>query len=388
MRSRGHRIAAWLLILAVLAAVLSAGGPGENARAIAAPQAAPVPFDTSEWKTDFTRHSVPLTEIMSGGPPKDGIAAIDKPEFVAVSTADEWIKPKEPVIFFEQGDDARAYPLQILIWHEIVNDTVRGVPVAITFCPLCNTAIAFDRRVGGRVLDFGTTGRLRFSDLVMYDRQTESWWQQATGEAIVGDLTGTRLILLPAQIISWEMFKRAFAGGKVLSRHTGYRRSYGQNPYVGYDNIDSSPFLYRGPKDGRLRPLERVVTVSIGADDVAYPFSVLEGVRVVDDTVGGREIVVLFEKGVTSALDQTAIAESRDVGTAGVFDRRINGRTLTFARVAGEFVDAQTGSTWNILGAAVAGPLKGTRLGPVVHGQHFWFAWAVFRPKTRVYQTH
>ncbi len=385
-RKRGTVILVWTLVAAVSAGVLSLGDHRGGVRAAAAAQPEPVPFDTAEWKTNFAARSVPLSEIMSGGPPKDGIPAIDRPEFVTVSAADAWLGPKEPVIFFERNADVRAYPLQILIWHEIANDTVGDVPVAITFCPLCNTAIAFDRRVGGRVLDFGTTGRLRFSDLVMYDRQTESWWQQATGEAIVGDLTGTRLISLPAQIISWETFKRAFAGGKVLSRHTGYRRSYGQNPYVGYDNIDSSPFLYRGPKDGRLRPLERVVTVSIGADDVAYPFSVLQGVRVVDDTVGGREIVVLFEKGVTSALDQTAIAESRDVGSAGVFDRRVNGRTLTFARVAGEFVDAQTGSTWNILGAAVAGPLRGTRLGPVVHGQHFWFAWAVFRPKTRIYQ--
>ncbi len=156
MRSRGHRIATWLLTPAVLAAVLSAGGPGEDARATAAPQAAPVPFDTLEWKTDFTKHSVPLTEIMSGGPTKDGIPAIDKPEFVAVSTADEWIKPKEPVIFFERNADVRAYPLQILIWHEIANDTVGDVPVAITFCPLCNTAIAFDRRVGGPPGDCGS----------------------------------------------------------------------------------------------------------------------------------------------------------------------------------------------------------------------------------------
>jgi len=325
---------------------------------------------------------------MSGGPPKDGIPAIDRPEFVAVSWADAWLKPKEPVIFFERTDDVRAYPIQILIWHEIANDTVGRVPVAITFCPLCNTAIAFDRRVGTRVLDFGTTGRLRFSDLVMYDRQTESWWQQATGEAIVGALTGARLVPLPAQIVSWDTFKRAFPGGKVLSRRTGHTRAYGQNPYAGYDNIDASPFLYRGPRDSRLRPMERVVTVSVGSDDAAYPFSALEKVHVVNDTVGGKAIAVLFDNGVTSALDQSSIAGSRDIGTAGVFERTVNGKTLTFAWAGGRISDAQTGSAWNILGAAVAGPLTGTRLVPVVHGQQFWFSWAVFRPKTRVYQPH
>ncbi|HVI85498.1 MAG TPA: DUF3179 domain-containing protein [bacterium] len=322
---------------------------------------------------------------MSGGPPKDGIRAIDKPEFVGVDFADNWLKPREPVVLFVHGNDARAYPLQILIWHEIVNDTVGALPVAITFCPLCNTAIAFDRRVHGQTLSFGTTGKLRFSDLVMYDRQTESWWQQATGQAIVGALTGVQLMPLPAQTISWGTFKEAFPGGKVLSRHTGYNRPYGQNPYVGYDDVNSSPFLYRGPEDPRLRPMERVVTVSQGGEDVAYPFSTLERVRVVNDTVGGRKIVVLFEKGVTSALDKSSIPESRDIGTAGVFERTVGGKVLTFAVAGGRIADAQTGSTWTILGTAIAGPLSGARLVPVVHGQHFWFAWAVFQPKTRIY---
>jgi hypothetical protein len=167
----------------------------------------PVPFSTAGWKTNFAKHSVPLEEIISGGPPKDGIPAIDVPKFDTVAAGVRWLKAREHVVLFQSGSEARAYPLQILIWHEIVNDTVAGQPVAITFCPLCNTAIAFDRRLAGRVLDFGTTGKLRFSDLVMYDRQTESWWQQVTGEAIVGDLTGRQLTFLPAQIVSWDTFR-------------------------------------------------------------------------------------------------------------------------------------------------------------------------------------
>ena len=386
MSGRRNAIAATVIMAVAASSVMAAGRPTNRIRSASASPALAVPFDTSGWKTDFSRHSVLFTEIMSGGPPKDGIPAIDRPEFVSVSAANEWLKPKEPVILFERDREARAYPLQILIWHEIANDTVAGLPVAITFCPLCHTAIAFDRRAGGRVLDFGTTGRLRFSDLVMYDRQTESWWQQATGEAIVGTLTGTRLTSLPAQIISWETFKHAFPGGRVLSRRTGYHRSYGQNPYAGYDSIDASPFLYRGPKDARLRPMERVVTVSIGTEDAAYPFGALERVHVVNDVVGGHAVAVFFEKGVTSALDQPSIPASRDIGTAAVFARTVDGKTLTFTWTGSRIEDRQTGSTWNILGAATAGSLNGARLRPVVHDQQFWFSWAVFRPKTRVYQ--
>ncbi|MGH2398645.1 MAG: DUF3179 domain-containing protein [bacterium] len=377
--ARGERMRG-VAVLLVVALVI-----GEGVTVRAAHRGERIPFDTSEWKTDFTKHSIPLSEIISGGPPKDGIPAIDKPAFESLEAAGKWLKPNEPVILVERNGDPRAYPMQILIWHEIVNDTVGGTPTTITFCPLCNTAIAFDRRLDGLVLDFGTTGRLRFSDLVMYDRQSESWWQQITGEAIVGSLTGKRLSMLPAQIVAWETFRQTFPKGKVLSRNTGFPRSYGANPYVGYDDINSSPFLYSGPQDKRLRPMERVVTVSIEREDVAYPFSTLERVRVVNDAAGGTPLVVIFVKGVASALDRSSIADSRDIGTAAVFQRRLDGRTLTFVRRADDIIDQQTKSTWSILGRATAGPLRGKTLAPVVSGQHFWFAWAVFKPKTRIY---
>ncbi len=177
-------------------------------------------FSRSGWKTDFSKHTVPLSEIQSGGPPRDGIPPIDRPSFVDTRAA-EWLNDREPVVVYEEGGDARAYPLQILIWHEIVNDTVGGRPVTITFCPLCNTAIAFDRRLDGVTYDFGTTGNLRHSDLVMWDRQTESWWQQVTGEAIVGALSGARLTPVPASINSFADFRTTFPNGSVLSRETG-----------------------------------------------------------------------------------------------------------------------------------------------------------------------
>ena len=343
---------------------------------------------TAGWKTDFARHTIPLGELVSGGPPRDGIPPIDRPVFVAPAEAGAWLKAVEPVVLVELAGDAHAYPLQILIWHEIANDVVGGVPVAVTFCPLCNTAIAFDRRVeGAGTLRFGTTGNLRRSDLVMWsDDPGETWWQQITGEGLVGDLAGRRLAPVPAQIVSFADFAAAHPTGRVLSRETGYQRAYGSNPYVGYDDVASSPFLFAGPLDGRLPPMERVVAVERDGETAAYPFGALLAARVVNDTLGGTPLVVLHQGGTTSALDRVSIPASRDVGAAGVFERAVDGRPLTFRLGSdGRFEDEETGSAWDITGRATAGPLLGRRLAPVVHGNHFWFAWAVFKPETRVW---
>lgn len=374
----------WLGGALVVLAAAAGAPPVSGPRADASDQG--IPFPTSGWKTDFTKHSVPLSAIRSGGPSKDGIPAIDRPQFDTVPEAAKWLADAEPVIVFERGRDARAYPIQILIWHEIANDTVGGLPVSTTFCPLCNTAIAFDRRLDRRVLDFGTTGMLRNSDLVMYDRQTESWWQQITGDAIVGALTGKRLVMLPAPMVSWQTFRTTYPGGLVLNRSTGHSRPYGRNPYAGYDDVNSSPFLYDGRLDGRLRPMERVATVSQGGEDAAYPFSALVEVRLANDMVGGAPIVILYQPGTASPLDAAAVASGRDVGATTAFSRVVRGRTLTFAFRDGRFTDRETASTWTFLGRAVSGPLRGTVLAPAVHGNHFWFAWAAFKPKTRVWK--
>ena len=342
-------------------------------------------FSTRGWKTDFSRTRIPLSEIQPGGPPRDGIPPIDQPKFTSPAEASAWLHDQEPVVAFELNGDARAYPLQILIWHEIVDDEVGGLPVAITFCPLCNTAIAFDRRIDGRALRFGTTGNLRRSDLVMWsDDPGETWWQQITGEALVGDLVGHRLTMLPAEIVSFADFTAAFPTARVLSRDTGHPRGYGTNPYVGYDDINSSPFLYAGPKDTRLPPMERVATVELGGETAAYPFSRLARAHVVNDAVGGIPLVVFHQGGTVSALDGPVIAASRDVGAAAVFDRTLDGNLLTFSWRGDQFVDDQTGSTWDLLGRATAGPLAGRRLHPLLSGNHFWFAWAVFKPETRI----
>ncbi len=338
------------------------------------------------WKTDFSKRSVEFSEITSGGPPRDGIPPLDEPVFTTFSDADDWLDGKEPVIALEIDGDARAYPLQILTWHEIVNDQVGGVPVSVTFCPLCNSAITFDRRLDGVVHDFGTSGNLRKSDLIMWDRQTETWWQQLTGEGIVGELTGKRLTFLPSAVISWEDFKATYPDGQVLSRETGFNRRYGENPYVGYDRADSPPFLFRGDLDGRLLPKERVAAVNIGEVDAAFPFTTLSEERVVNYTVAGQDLVVFFKPGTRSALDQLLIGDSREVGATGIFDAELDGQKLTFRAEGDKFVDNETGSTWSLLGQAIDGPSTGQQLTPIVHANHLWYAWAAFKPDTLIYQ--
>ncbi len=364
--------------------------PQPSATAAEAPTSLPqetLPPGASQFRTDFSKHSVPYSEILSGGPPKDGIPAIDEPRFISVGEADAWLQPQEPVILLQVGADVRAYPLQILMWHEIVNDTVGGVPVTVTFCPLCNTAIAFERTVDGQVLDFGTTGRLRFSNLVMYDRQTESWWQQAGGEAIAGEFTGRQLKLLPASIVAWSDFKEAHPEGKILSRETGYGRNYGNNPYAGYDDVNRPPSLYVGPETpGVLPPMARVLTVDLNGEAVAYPYDVLQEVGVVNDRVGGTPLVVLWAPGTASALDAGTVALGRDVGSINAFSRQLDGQTLTFRFDGNRITDEETGSEWNVLGQAVSGSLAGSQLAPVVSINHFWFSWAAFKPETRIYQ--
>jgi len=367
----------------------SAPQPPTNAPA-ASPTLLPAeepPASAAEFKTDFSKHSVPYREILSGGPPKDGIPAIDHPKFVSVNEADSWLKPVEPAIFFQIGDDARAYPIQIFMWHEIVNDTVGGRPVAVTYCPLCNSGLVFDRLVDGRTLDFGTSGKLYQSDLLMYDRQTHSLWAQMEGRAVVGELAGTRLARSPANTISYEDFKAIYPAGRVLSRETGHARSYGTNPYQAYDRLDSTPFLFRGQPDRRRPPKERVVGLIVGGSSRAYPWSTLATQRVIHDALAGEHLVLFYRPGAVSALDDAEIARSREVGATGVFSPAVDGRALRFEPTAEGFRDRETGSTWSLLGQAVKGPLAGKRLRPIAHVDAFWFAWAAFNPTTSVYGT-
>lgn len=374
------------------------------------PEEEPPASGELQFSTDFSKHTVPYSEIFSGGPPKDGIPSIDTPSFIRVEQADQWLRPEEPVLAVVAEGTPKAYPIQILVWHEIVNDVIGTQPVTVTFCPLCNTGIAFDRQFKGEILDFGTTGRLRYSNLIMYDRQTETWWQQATGEAIAGEHAGKQLDLIPIAMISWAEFRQTYPDGLILSRDTGYNRSYGDNPYPGYDNINSSPFLFRGPQTpGILPAMARVLTIDMGGEAVAYPFDVLKEIQVINDKVAGSEVLIIWSPEAASAFEprfelpqsgggvewEEEIEEqysSSDnpainfVGSANAFNRVVNGQVLTFQLVGSRIVDQQTGSVWNIFGIAESGPLEGEQLTPLTAINHFWFSWAAFKPDTRIYQ--
>jgi hypothetical protein len=323
---------------------------------------------TTSWNTNWNLHNINYDEILSGGPPRDGIPSVDEPTFISSKEASDWLADNEPVIVIDLNDIARAYPLQILTWHEIVNDQIGETPIIVTFCPLCNSALVFDRRVGEQTFEFGTSGLLRNSDLIMYDRTTESLWQQFTGEGIVGEMTGQQLTFLPSSLVSFADFRAAFPDGQVLSRDTGYgeayARRYGHNPYVGYDTLGRSPFLFDGELDGRLQAVERVVTISFAEGDVAYPYRILGDVHVINDSPFGHDLVVFHKDGTSSALGSEVIAAAEDVGATGMFDPTVKGQKLTFFSEGDGFIDEQTNSTWNILGQATGGSLTGTQLTP------------------------
>lgn len=285
-------------------------------------QASSAQADPSAWarewpKTDFTQSSVDFSEIRSGGPPKDGIPAIDAPQFEAVQEH-QALADQEPVISLQIGDEARAYPLRILIWHEIVNDEMAGQPIAVTYCPLCNAAIVFDRRLGERTLDFGTTGKLRNSDLIMYDRQSESWWQQFSGEAILGDLMGERLKSLPARLESWQSFRSRFPQGQVLVPTNPGFRPYGANPYGGYDS-SPLPFLYDGSLPEGIAPMAYVVAVG----DEAWALEDLKQ----RGRIEAKEVILTWSPGLASPLDTREMAKGRDLGNV-VAQRKLADGTL------------------------------------------------------------
>ncbi len=268
-------------------------------------------FWKNEWpNTDFgntTLHG--WSEILSGGPPKDGIPALSNPQFIQADEETR-IGHREPVITVEMdGEMPRAYPVRYLIWHEIVNDGIGEVPVAVTFCPLCNSGVTFDRRVGGATLTFGVSGKLRHSDMIMYDRETESWWQQAIGTGIVGMYAGTVLKRLPSWMESWAEFRSRNPEGLVMAE-PDWPRSYGRNPYVSYDS-SHRPFLYHGqlPPYG-ISALARVVRVG----ERAWPVSRLAEVGEITE-VG---LTITWKAGQASALDTERIADGRDVGTIRV----------------------------------------------------------------------
>ena len=347
---------------------------------------------TSEWETDFSTASIDLNELAVGIrtlDPRDAIPPIDDPGFESVAEADEWLEDDEPGLLVDVEDITRFYPIRILHRHEIVNDVIGDTSVAVTYCPLCNTGIAFDRTLNGEVHRFGVSGLLRNSDLVMWDSITQSLWQQITGEAIVGELTGTRLKPLSSGIVRWADFRDNNPGSDVLSRDQGFGIPYGANPYVAYSSRNA-PIggFFSAELDDRFPALERVVGITVDENDKGYPFSTLSDVRVVNDELSGQSIAVFWgAPSTTDALDSFDVASGTGIGTGVVFDPVVDGQSLTFESPEVDvFVDTETGSTWTLQGLAVEGPLAGTELELLPHRNEFWFAFAAFFPDAAVYE--
>lgn len=391
----------WLLvpvaIVLIAAACVGSGGAGDGGSSDSGSNSLEdlglddrIPSVTG-WNTDWSKKTISLSELIIGigrPDPRDAIPPIDDPQFETVEEASQWLVDREPVVLLELGGTARAYPLRILTSHEVANDEVEGRSVVVTYCPLCNSAVTFDREVGGQVLRFGVSGLLRNSDLVMWDRQTESLWQQITGEGIVGELAGTMLEFIPSPLASWGDFRAEFPDGRVLSRDQGIYppELYSTQPYAGYDS-STNPFLFRGTPDDRYPAMERVVAVRIDGTNKAYPFSVISQERVVNDEVAGTPILVVFGADDTaSVLDSGDVATGRAVGVGLAFERAVGDEVLTF-EVQGEdrFADRETGSTWDLFGNALDGPLAGETLTPVVNTNELWFAWAAFNADAPVY---
>lgn len=309
----------------------------------------------------------------------DGIPAIDEPEFQTAESVD-WLACREPVMVVEVGGDARAYPLQIMTWHEIVNDTFGDVAVTVAYCPLCNSGLAYRRDLGSRVLSFGTSGRLYNSSLVMYDRQSESLWTHFEGRAVIGELTGTDLERLPVQIMSLADFVGTRPHGLVLTRNTGHSRDYGRNPYPGYDTTSDDPFAFNGVLDRTLAPKERVISFEAGGETLVVVHDDLVDAGTMELTVGDTRLALWHLPGTASALDASRIAEGGDVGSVAVFAVPPG---ETFSRTTTGFVAESTGLAYDISGrpveAGAAEPLP-----PVEHLNTFWFAIAAFDPTVKI----
>jgi len=368
-----------LLVVVVFAAACSSAPTG----AASAPSASPAPLSEIAQLGLSTTKGEPLidpAELIQGAN-FDGIPSVDELVTVPAGEADAALAEDEQLMLVDHGGQAKAYPVRSLIRHEIFNDVVGGLPVAVTWCPLCNTGITFDRRVNGRAEVFGVSGGLYRSALVMFDRRTTSLWPQPLGRAVLGPLLGAELEVVASSLLPWREIRDAYPQVQVV---LGSRDELedSTNPYDGYD-VSDRPFLFQGEVDKRLPAFVRVAGVSFGGQAQAWSYDVLRRQRVIEAKVGGQRLVVLWAPGSASPLETDDVRKGRDVGSTGVYDPVVDGRALTFSPAGQrDFKDRETGSRWSLTGLAVDGPLTGRRLTALAHQDAFWFAWAAFHPET------
>jgi len=318
-------------------------------------------------ETNGMKHLIPLDKIKGGGPPKDGIPSIDDPKFAEIQGS-QFVSDSDTVIGLEINGDARAYPLFILVWHEIVNDRVGDVPVAVTYCPLCYTNQVFERIINGNEVEFGTSGKLYNSNLLMYDRWTESYWSQGLGIAVTGELTGMQLKTIPFDVITWGDWKKIHPDTLVLTTDTGHLRSYATDPYGDY-YTDPRIIFPVDNSDDRMHPKEIILGFHEDGIYKAYKQNDVEIHSIINDDIGDTSIMLV------SLFSQNSRA----------FDRTVNDEVLEFEFVDEKIMDTKTNSEWNYDGVAISGPLEGNKLTRMSIEPGFWFEWIAFHPETEVW---
>ncbi|MGI9010312.1 MAG: DUF3179 domain-containing protein [Nitrososphaeraceae archaeon] len=327
------------------------------------------------------KHTVQLDKIVSGGPPQDGIPSIDNPKFQSVQEADEILEDSELVLGLNINGDIRTYPLQILVWHEIVNDVVGGKPVAVTYCPLCFTNQVFNRTLSdGSIVEFGTSGKLYNSNLVMYDRTSNSLWSQALAEGIVGEYAGVKLERIPFDVAYWKEWKELYPESKVLSRDTGSVRPYGADPYGDYYTNDLILFPLAND-DKRLGLKEIVIGLENNKDQYkAYKLQDIENKKVINDQIGDNKKIALvsLQPFMVRVFDRVIDDNVDDQGNKIIVDLFYNDTNNTL-------IDRITGSELNFEGKFTNGQLQDKQLERLAMDQGFWFEWAAFHPETEVF---
>ncbi len=350
-----------------------------------------IPFN---WSTDTTLTNIDISELMVVLP-RGSFIVLNNPNFVGKEEGLNSFFSKEPVLSVKINGVAKAYPLNMLSIHEIANDTLAGIPILATFCPLCNAGIVYDRRLKHKdkeyLFDFEVSGMLRKSDMVMADKQTETWWQQLEGKGIVGTLSGAELSVIPSLVISVEEFFNRYPDGRILSKETGIsdgEAGYGINYYKNYDDPVSKPyerFFSPDDIDPRLPAMERIVDIRSRGEFKVYPFSAVRKYGVINDIFKEKSVVLFYQPGTISVLDEKEIKNSKDVGMVTVFNPFIDDQLLKFKKAENKFVDELTNSVWDITGRCIEGKLKGKELRIEPHGNHFAFAWLAFHPETKIY---
>ena len=347
---------------------------------------------SQEWKTDSSKQIIPLNEL-TALLKRNAIKPLNSPRYLDNEVVKDSLFNRQPVLAVEINGESRAYPLNILSSHEIVNDSIGNLLFSVAYCPLCNTAVVFNRKLNHNnkeyTLKFGTSGMLRYSNLVMWDEETESWWQHINGEALVGELAGAKLEIIPSKIIALSNYFKYYPNGKTLFPviDTTYKTNYEINNYLRYDSIGKNPRLFFTEIDNRLPAMEYVVAIEKDNSEKIYPLNLLKEQKVINDILDGDNIVLFYDSAMISNLDTREIKNGRQMGSATVFSANLDNQILTFVANENEngFIDNETGSQWNFIGRCISGKLENKQLKPITYSFDFAFAWFAFNPVCKVY---